>query len=698
MIRLMSRFAVRRPVVVVVLWVAVLGLGFGIGSGVFSRLVGDIGQVPGSESEQGARRLAQAAPQPETVTAVVTGRPADDPGVAAAVAKLRAMPGVAEVAGPWPSPATGEALLVQVALAPGEEQEETAEAVAEVLRGMEPASVTVSGGPLMDAEFDRQAQQDVARAETLSMPVVLVLLLLVFGGLLAAGLPLLIAVVGVAGTFGVLYVFSQVSDVSVYAIQVTTMIAVGLGVDYALLIVNRFREERRTTDDVPEAILRTTATAGRTVAFSGLTVAVALAGLVVFPDVFLGSMGLAGAAVVLVDMVAALTLLPALLALFGRRIKPAKDRRGVGVFARIAGAVQRRPVLTLLVTGGAMALIAAPVLDLRISTGDPLMLPTSTQTRQMWDDLAVHFPEETAPDEIRVVAMTAADDPRLEALRGQIIALPAVTRVEVWDAAPAVTVLEATVDAPVHAPETLETVTAVRNLATPFESYVTGDAAMLVDYRDMLARRLPVAAALVTLGTLLLLFLFTGSVLLPVKAVLTNLLSIGAALGAVVWVFQQGHLASLIGAEGLGYVHLTVPVLVAAIAFGLSVDYEVFLLSRIRERWLAGADPAVAVADGLQRTGRIVTAAALLIAVVFAGFLVGGFTPIKAIGLGLVLAVALDATLVRMLLVPATMTLLGRFNWWLPGPLRALHGRLGLSEAPASVARDAEPEPALALR
>jgi RND superfamily putative drug exporter len=680
MIRSISGFAIRRPIVVIVLWVAVVGAGFGVGTGVFERLVDDVGTVPGSESDQAAERLDQAAPEPETLTAVMTGVPADDPAVLAsaaeAIERVREIDGVTAVSEPLPSTETGQALLVEVQLAPDERQEGAAEEAAELLREIDAPSVAVSGGPLMDEEFSTQAEGDVARAEIISTPVLLVLLLIIFGGLIAAGLPLVIAMVAVAGTFGVLYAFSRVGDVSVYAIQVTTMLAVGLAVDYALLMVNRFREERRTAPDVPSAIARTAATAGRTVVFTGLTVAVALAGLMVFNDPFLRSMGLAGAAVVLVDMLAAITLLPALLRLVGKRITPATERTG-GFFARVARAVQRRPVLTLVATAAAMGVLVLPALDLTISQGDPRMLPTSTDTRQMWDALETHFPEQTGPDEVTVVADAAADDPSLLALRDQMAALPGVTGVEVRAAGAGLTALQAT---PVSDAAAGDAVTAIRDLPTSFNVDVTGSAARMVDYREMLGQRLPWAIALVALGTLLLLFAFTGSVVLPVKALLTNLLSIGAALGVVVWVFQQGHLASLIGADGLGYVHLTVPVLVGAIAFGLSVDYEVFLLSRVRERWLAGAGPRGSVAEGLQRTGRIVTAAALAIGVVFAGFVFGGFTPIKAVGLGLVVAVALDATIVRMLLVPATMTLLGRRNWWLPRPLRRLHNRVAISE------------------
>jgi RND superfamily putative drug exporter len=670
-----------------VIWLAVMGAGFGVGGGVFERLVSEVGTVPGSESARAADRLVDAAPRPETITAVISGRPVGDPAlrqsVAAAVGAVRAVPGVAEVSEPLPSTETGNALLIEVALAPGDDQEDAAEDAAERLHAIDAPTVTVAGGPLSDAEFDEQAQSDVARAEMLSMPVMLILLLVFFGGLLAAGLPLLIAVVGIAGTFGVLFAFSTFTDISVYVIQVTTMLAVGLAVDYALLIVNRFREERRTASDVPTAIGRTTATAGRTVMFTGLTVAVALAGLLVFPDPFLRSMGMAGTAVVLVDMLAAVTLLPALLALFGRRISAGKVRTGGGMFARVARGVQRRPVLTLVATAGVMVTLALPVLGMHISQGDPRMLPASTDSRQLWDGLTTHFPAQTQwAGDVLVIADAPAADPELARLRAAVAAMPAVAEVEMEQVGPTRTVLKATVRGPAESAAARDVVATARDWLTPFRMEVTGDTAEMVDYKAMLANRLPWAIAVVALGTLLLLFLFTGSVLLPLKAVLTNLLSIGAALGAVVWVFQEGHLAGLLGTEGIGYLHLTVPVLVGAIAFGLSVDYEIFLLSRIRERWLAGAGQNESVAEGVQRTGRIVTAAALLIAVVFAGFITGGFAPIKAIGLGLMLAVVLDATIVRMLLVPATMTLLGRRNWWLPRPLRRVHDRLALSESP----------------
>jgi RND superfamily putative drug exporter len=338
-----------------------------------------------------------------------------------------------------------------------------------------------------------------------------------------------------------------------------------------------------------------------------------------------------------------------------------------------------------------MITLALPVFGMRIAMGDPRMLPSSTDTRQMWDGVNEHFPEQARwAGDIQIIADAPPNDPGVVRMRQSVAAVPGVVEVEADQVTPGTTVIFATPGGPAEGQAARDAVATIRDMPAPFDVQVTGDTAQLMDYRTMLGDRLPWAVALVAVGTLLLLFAFTGSVILPIKAVLTNLLSIGAALGVVVWVFQDGNLAGLVGTEGMGYVNLTVPVLVGAIAFGLSVDYEVFLLSRIRERWLAGDGPHASVAEGLQRTGGIVTAAALLIGVVFAGFITGGFAPIKSIGLGLVVAIVLDATLVRMLLVPATMTLLGKYNWWLPGFLRPVHDRLAVSE---SVRPEAEPTP-----
>jgi RND superfamily putative drug exporter len=685
MLAAVARWSIRRPVLVVVLWLAAVAGAFTVGVGVFDRLVSDVGRVPGSESDRAYTLIAQAGPQPVVLTAIVAGPPVSDPAlrsaVGAAVTDLRTAPGVQSVTDPVPSTASGPAVLLRIELAPGPGSEAAAQAVAQRLRRINIGTVVVAGGSLTDDEFNVQAQSDVQRAELFTTPIVLLLLLLVFGGIVAAGLPLLIAAAGVGGTFAVLYLCSLVTDVSVYAIQVATMLSVGLAVDYGLLMVSRFREERAADPDVPTAVTRTAATAGRTVVYSGLTVAAVLAGLLVFPEPFLRSMGLAGIGVVAVVVAAAVTLLPALLRLLGHRIKPKTTPAGGGLFARLAHAVQDRPVLTLLAAAGAVVVLALPVLDLRLAQVDARLLPAGTQTRQLYDATAMHFPQLAGPNPIVVAVAAPTGSPVLADLRARIGAVPHVTGVELEGSGP-VSVLHASIDGPTYSPAARQAVAAIRSLPSPVEVAVTGDTALLVDYQAMITGYLPYAITVIAVGTLVLLFLFTGSVLLPVKAVVTNVLSIGAALGAVVWVFQQGHLAGWFGTSRLGATHVSVPVLVAVIAFGLSVDYEVFLLSRIREHWLATGDNRTAVAQGLQHTGRIITSAALLLAIVFAGFLVAGFVPVQAIGLGLTLAVALDATIVRLLLVPATMTLAGRYNWWAPPPLRRVHTRLALTEPP----------------
>ncbi|WP_399892236.1 MMPL family transporter [Streptomyces sp. BBFR51] len=701
MLSTLARAATRRPLTVMLLWGLFLILGFGLGTGVFGKLSDDVPDVPGTESQVAAEHLDGLDPAGDSITGVVEAAAVSDPAVRAevrgAVADLRDLAGVAAVPDPYATPGLvaedGRALLVPVTLEGGldDDAEETAVgAAADRLHGIDASEVSgvhVSGGPLLGEQLGERAQEDVKNAELISLPVVLVLLLVVFGGLRAAGLPLLVAVAGIAGAFLALSGFSQFTDISVYAIQVTTMLGLGLAVDYALLMLVRFREERRHTPDVVEAVHRTVAAAGRTVLFSGLTVAVSLAGLLVFPSTFLRSMGLAVAAVVVVDMLAALTLLPALLARFGGRIAPAKTRPAAEegrLFARLARFAARRRVAVLAVAVPALLVLALPVTGMRIDIGDARQLPKSTEARQLYDAVDAHFPPGTGVSPVAVVlrpGTDAATADRIGALAPGTISrdLPGGT-----------TVLELPPGGPADGTEATELVERVRDLRGDEPVQVTGTAAQLVDFRQMLADRAPWAALTVLAGIFVLLFAFTGSVLLPLRTVATTLLSLGAALGAVVWVFQDGHLAGLIGAEGLGALSLTAPPLIIAIAFGLAMDYELFILARMREAREQTGDDREAVVSGLRRSGRVVTCAALLLAVVFGAFMTGGFSPILQIGLGLTLAVLIDATVVRMLLVPATMALLGRRAWWAPRPLRLAHERFGVREQAAG---PAEPQP-----
>ncbi|MFI9820604.1 MMPL family transporter [Streptomyces sp. NPDC052013] len=688
MLLALARAATRRPLTVMLLWGLFLLLGFGLGTGVFARLSDNVAEVPGTESESAARYLDRADPAGDSITGVVAGTAVRDPELRAevdrTVADLRAIAGVAAVPDPYATRGLtaedGRALLVSVTLAGGLDdaaEERTLDAAVERIKEIDAPHVHVSGGPLLGEQLGERAQQDVKNAELISLPVVLALLLVVFGGLRSALLPLLVAVSGIAGAFLALFAFSEVTDISVYAIQVTTMLGLGLAVDYALLMLVRFREERRHTEDVVEAVHRTVAAAGRTVLFSGLTVAVSLTGLLVFPSVFLRSMGLAVAAVVVVDMLAALTLLPALLARFGGRIAPAKARQDGAegrLFGRIAAFAARRRIAVLAVVVPALLVLALPVPGMRIAVGDARQLPTGTEARQLYDIVGDHFPPGTGVSPISVVVEPGTDAATADRIRA--LSPGAVTRELPGGAA----VIEVRPPGEVDGAAATELVERVRELRGDEPIEVTGVAARLVDFRAMLADRAPWAVVTVLGGILLLLFAFTGSVLLPLRTIATTLLSLAAALGVVVWVFQDGHLAGLLGAEGLGALSLTAPPLIVAIAFGLAIDYELFILARMREARQHTGDEHEAVVTGLRRSGRVVTCAALLLAVVFGAFMTGGFSPILQIGLGLTLAVLIDATVVRMLLVPATMALLGRRAWWAPAPLRRAHERIGLHE------------------
>ncbi|SFD76189.1 MMPL family transporter [Streptomyces aidingensis] len=706
MLAALARVATRRPMTVIFAWLVLLVLGFGLGTGVFERLDDAVSSIPGSETEQAAERLDGLDPAGDSLTAVIVAPAVDDPalrsGVAAAVADLAAIPGVTQVPDPYTTPGLaaedGEALLLPVgfdaALDDGAEEDAVATAADRIreLDGLADAEVQVSGDALLGDQIGERAQGDVARAEIISLPLVLLLLIVVFGGLRAAGLPLVVAVSGIAGAFLALFLFSLVTDVSVYAVQVTTMLGLGLAVDYALLLVVRYREERAAAgdgEDHLEAVRRTVVRAGRTVLFSGLTVAVSLAGLLVFPNPFLRSMGLAVAAVVAVDMLAAVTLLPALLARFGRRITPAPATTRSGrepghLFARLARFSARRPLAVAVTVVAGLVVLAVPAAGTTIELGDARQLPTDTEARKLYDALAEHYPEGTGVRPVEVLAGPGTDP----ALLDRLPELPGVARAESRELPDGTLLVELTPTGSVDGPAATALVEQVRELrgAEPVE--VTGNAAALVDFRAMLADRAPWAVATVLVSVFLLLFAFTGSLLIPLRTIATTLLSLGAALGVVTWVFQDGNLVWLIGAEEMGALSLTGPPLIIAISFGLAMDYELFILARMRETWLDTGDEREAVVAGLQRSGRVVSCAALLLAVVFAAFMTGGFSPILQIGLGLTLAVLIDASVVRMLLVPATMSLLGRRAWWSPAPLRRLHHRYGLHEEP----RPAPPE------
>jgi RND superfamily putative drug exporter len=710
----LGRFAYRRRVPVVLVWVLLLAVGLAAGGQVFGRLGTGSGLRDDAESVVVSDLLSRVTGGGSGMTGLLDGRPADDPAfraeVGRAVRDLEAVPGVTRVTGPFVQgrevpglvATDRRAVLVRIELEPDLRggYDQVVERVGERLRAVDAPRVLVGGDELARDEFQEQAQRDLERGETLALPVMLVLLFLVFRGVVAALTPLVVAVVAVAGALLILLGVSQLADISAYSVNVITMLGLGLAVDYSLLVISRFREERAAGLEIPEAIERTLATAGRTVAFSGLTVAASLCGLLAFAEPFLRSLAWGGIGVVLVAMVAALTLVPALLGLWGRRIRPGRGSGGLmpsppenrsqsshhGAFFRLSRLVQRAAPVIVVVVAALLILLAVPFRHARLENSGLESLPRSSPSRQLFEAVDGRFPG-GGTDPVTVVVESAPGNPLVADYLRRVEGLPGVARVEPRPGTPpTITVLDVVPEGASEGSVATRLVERIRDLERPVAAGVTGPAAFLVDYRDSLAGQLPYALGLIGLATFVLLFLMTGSVVVPVKAIVMNVLSLGASFGALVWVFQEGHLSGLLGFDAPGMVDITVPVLIFVFAFGLSMDYEVFLLSRIKEAWDQTGDNDLAVALGLQRTGRIVTSAAALIVVVFLGFAAGELLTIKEVGVGMAIAVLLDATVVRMLLVPATMKLMGRWNWWAPPALRRFHDRHGLAEL-----RPAEP-------
>jgi RND superfamily putative drug exporter len=555
-----------------------------------------------------------------------------------------------------------------------------------------------TGGQIpTEATINKQVTSDIGRAEGMSLPVLFVLLLVIFGGLAAASLPLAIGGIGILGSFTALRLLTLATPVSIYSVNITTILGLGLAIDYGLFMVGRFREELGRGGTVEEAVARTVATAGRTVAVSGVTVAVALASLMLFPMTFLRSMGYGGVATVLVDMLAALTVLPALLAVLGPRVNALRVRprrkpaalaaEASGAWYRLARSVMRRPVVYVVVIVAGLAALGSPFLHVTWGGVDAQVLPAASAPRVVTQALNQDFPGNvTNPIEVVVrfpgPVTAAARQRALAAYVTQLDHVPGVSGGQVTGAAGDVARVDLRYIPGPMTSEARAIVSAVRAVTPPAgaRAYTGGTTAELVDELSSLGATLPWMALVVALATFILLFLAFGSVVLPIKAIAMNVLSLSATFGVVVWIFQDGHLSGLLHFTPTGTIDPTMPILMLAIIFGLSMDYEVFLLSRIRERYDVTGDNAAAVAGGLQRTGGVITSAALLLVIVIGAFSASGITFIKLMGVGMIVALIVDATIVRILLVPATMRLLGRANWWAPRPLRRLYGKYGIRE------------------
>jgi RND superfamily putative drug exporter len=554
------------------------------------------------------------------------------------------------------------------------------------------SDVKLGGAAIADAQANTKVSSDLAHAELLAFPFIFLLSLLFFRSLVASLLPPLLGGLAIVGTFFVLRIVASFVDVSVFALNFTTGMGLGLAIDYSLFVVSRYREESAQQGFGAEALTRTLQTAGRTVVFSSLTIAAAVASLMVFPQSFLYSMGIAGAIVALTAAALALTVLPAILAVLGPRVNalaPKRLQRAAerdarpaeqGFWYRLAHYVMRRPAPIAVASAALLIVLGLPFTQTKFLQADARVLPPAVSARQVDTALNQQFPpNRTSP--LQVVVGAAASSAQVKQLAGRIGSLPDVAAVAPAQPAGPHNALIAV--APIHGPLTSQTQQLVRDVRAvkgPVYVGVAGETASFVDLEHSLAVHLPAALAIVIGATLVVLFLFTGSVLLPVKAVLMNFLTLSAMFGILVLIFQDGHLQGLLSFHSEGALDATQPIFLFAIGFGLATDYGVFLLSRIKEARETGAADSEAVAIGLERTGRIVTAAALLFAVAIGAFATSQIVFIKELGIGAALAVLIDASITRALLVPSLMVMLGSLNWWAPRPLRRLHDRIGLQE------------------
>ncbi|MGW3203311.1 MMPL family transporter [Streptomyces sp. NPDC001135] len=700
-----TRLVTARPRLSLLVALLLTALAVLAGSGVADRLSSGGWEDPAAESTYAAKALEREFPdsQPNLLLLVDSGRaPVDDPAVAAEArdlaGRLAGEKGVTGVGSYWQSRSPAlrakdghEALIAARITGDETAMGRTLDRIAPHYRGAHgPVRVKLGGIVAVRHEMQTIIKEDLTRAELIALPITLVLLVMVFGSAVAALLPLGIGIVAILGTNAVLRGLTAFTDVSVFALNLTTALGLGLAIDYALFIVRRYREELSTGADPLTAVGATLRTAGRTVLFSALTVAVSLAAMMVFPQYFLRSFAYAGIAVVLLAAAAALILLPAALVLLGHRVNSLdlrrllRRRRGPkraegAAWARTAGLVMRRAPLFALGTTVLLVTLGLPFLGVRFGTADDRQLPSTAESHVVQVHIREGFPGSPGGG-LEVLAEGRATESQYAAYKQQVAALPGVVRVDgpLVRGDSAYFTVQAEGEAVDEAAQHL--VGDLRALHTPFGTKVTGTAAVLVDTKHAIARRLPWAAAFIAVVTLLLVFLLTGSVLIPVQAVVLNALSLTAMFGAVVWVFQDGHLSGALGFTSSGSIETTLPVLMFCVAFGLSMDYGVFLLSRIKEEYDRTGDHDTAVRHGLRRTGGLITAAAVILAVVMVAIGTSRVTNTKMLGLGIALAVLMDAMVVRSLLVPAIMRLTGRATWWAPGPLRRLHEWFGLSE------------------
>lgn len=689
---------------ILVLLTAVAGGVWGLG--VFDRLGHGGYDDPASQATR-ADEIGDAALDDADVVVLYTappGRTVDDPGMASTInAKLEALPrsDVGAVTSYWRTPVPELAShdqrvgLAVIGLA-GDDPNAKLRSYERISGQLPVAGVPtqVAGEMPVQASLQERAKRDLARAEAVSMPIVLVLLVLVFGGAVAASLPVLVGGLAVFGSLGLLHLISLVTSVNVFAVNVASLLGLGLAIDYGLFIVGRYREELSRGRRGVEAVRRTVASAGRTVAFSSSLLIIALAGLLLFPQGLLRSLAYGGMSAVALAAAISLTLLPALLGLLEHRVdalampwhrKAAEGTSEGRRWRALADTVMKRPLLTAVPIVVALVVLGAPFVHARFGTPSEVMLPSGDPARQSVESLKRDFPGMSDEDVRIVLRGQGGAPPRaqdVERFQSAAADISGVRELRPAGARDAVVVFRATLQHGTYSDQSARAVEDLRALAPPrdTELLVGGPTAANVDSLRATSQRLPWMALLIVGATLVLMFLAFGSVLLPIKAVVVSALSLSATFGVLTWVFVEGH-----GAGPLGItpspMEDSVVVLMASVVFGLSTDYEAFLLSRMVEARARGADTAESVRSGLGRTGRMISAAALLLIVVTGAFATSGILMMRFIGVGMVLALALDATVVRMVLVPALLRLLGDAAWWAPSPLRRSRPRVAGDEA-----------------
>jgi RND superfamily putative drug exporter len=705
-------FTVRRPKVILIAVLALLGVSIVFGGAVTQKLgVGGFTD-PAAESAQVADFLDQNFPTtPNLVLEVIArGGAVENSDVVAAADRVRQLveaEPAAKVVGSFSQAADlrsrdGRSGLILVhAGGTLDEATKTAIRIIDTLPTDDPAVDVRAGGPLgVSVEIEDRVNHDLVISESIALPILLAVLVIVFGGLVAALLPLAIGITSIVMTLLVLAIMVSITDVSVHALTVATAFGLGLSIDFGLLMVSRFREERAMGKDHPSAIIATVTTAGRTIIFSAATVTLAMSGLLVFPTYFLRSTAITASAVVILSALSAIVVLPALLALLGKRIDSlAVIRRKVPLSAdspfwrRCAEAVTKRPLLCALPVIAVLLVLGIPFLGVQLAMPDERALPSDSNARLVAESLRHDY----ATDTSQAVTLLARNDARaLDDLatpvslmdgvvrvvaptgtyeRGKPIAGP-TPRFENSGAAYGLVYLSAAA----QTDAAQQVVHAIRTKIVDHQVEVGGPTATLIDTSAAVGDRLPVAILLIALATFVLLFLFTGSIAVPMKALVLNLLMLSAVLGTMVWIFQDGHLASLLGVTPAP-LNLSMVVLLCCIAFSLSVDYEIFLLSRIKEARDSGMSNNDAIVVGLGRVGRIISSAALLLTITLLSF-ANGLSFMKMFGVGTALAIVIDATVIRGVVVPAFLRVAGDLNWWAPPPLKWLYARIGFSEAP----------------